>query len=285
MDNQKLEKRKVSKDEFTEDVPDLLNDETHVNKDRQFVIALARGLEILRCFKPDDHLLGNKDIARHTGLPKPTVSRLTYTLTRLGYLNYSEELGKYQLGTAVLSLGYSLLTNKGILKMAKPAMQELADYAHAAVSIGDRDRLNMVYLETCRSNATAFTLRLSVGSYLPLATTAMGRAFLCGLPEQERDYLLDQIRLQNEAEWPKIKAGIERSLKDFAERGFCVSYGEWRQDVNAVAVPMKSVAGSGPLAFNCGGPSFLLRPHMLEDDLGPRLVSLVRTLETAAAQL
>ena len=254
------------------------------SKDRQFVTALARGLEILRCFKPGDHLLGNQDIARRTGLPKPTVSRLTYTLTRLGYLTYSESLGKYQLGTAVLSLGYSLLTNMGLLKVARPAMQELADYSQAAVSLGARDRLNMVYLETCRSNTTAFTLRLEVGSRIPLATTAMGRAFLCGLAESERDYLLDQIRRHNEVEWPKIQKGLEQAFRDFEERGFCLSHGEWRQEVNAVAVPMKSVAGSGPLAFNCGGPSFLLRRHMLEDDLGPRLVSMVRNLEAEATQ-
>ena len=49
-------------------------------KDRQFVTALARGLEILRCFQAGDPALGNQDIAERTGLPKPTVSRLTHTL-------------------------------------------------------------------------------------------------------------------------------------------------------------------------------------------------------------
>src|SRR5262245_41883184 len=69
-------------------------------KDRQFVTALARGLEILRAFIPNDGPLGNGEIAQRTGLPKPTVARLTHTLTRLGYLNYLDRLEKYQLGTA-----------------------------------------------------------------------------------------------------------------------------------------------------------------------------------------
>ena len=38
-------------------------------KDRQFVTALARGLEILRCFQAGDPALGNQDIAERTGLP------------------------------------------------------------------------------------------------------------------------------------------------------------------------------------------------------------------------
>src|SRR5512144_1919734 len=79
--------------------------------DRQMVRALARGLEVLRFFKPGDRFLGNQEIAVRTGLPKPTVSRLTHTLTSLGYLNYSEKFGKYYLGTTVLSLGYSPLAN------------------------------------------------------------------------------------------------------------------------------------------------------------------------------
>jgi len=53
--------------------------------DRQFATTLARGLEVLRCFTPLEPLLGNKEISVRTGLPKPTVSRLTYTLTKLGY--------------------------------------------------------------------------------------------------------------------------------------------------------------------------------------------------------
>ena len=66
----------------------------HVNGDRKFVTALARGLEVLRAFTPTEGLLGNGEIAERTGLPKPTVSRLTYTLTKLGYLAHVERLGE-----------------------------------------------------------------------------------------------------------------------------------------------------------------------------------------------
>src|SRR5690606_851872 len=79
--------------------------------DRQFANALARGLEVLRCFTPGESLLGNKDISVRTGLPKPTVSRLTYTLTKLGYLQHDTWLGKYRLGPLVLSIGYPVLAS------------------------------------------------------------------------------------------------------------------------------------------------------------------------------
>ena len=46
-------------------------------KDRNFVTALARGLDVLRCFRPGEVSLTNLDLSERTGLPKPTISRLT----------------------------------------------------------------------------------------------------------------------------------------------------------------------------------------------------------------
>jgi DNA-binding IclR family transcriptional regulator len=122
------------------------------------------------------------------------------------------------------------------------------------------------------------------GTRLPLAKTAMGRALLCGLPEEERERLLDKIRQEDPASWPQLKIWIEQALRDCQERGFCLSIGQWRSDVNAVAVPMLPIAGSRRLAFNCAAPSFILRQHMLEDDIGPRLVNLVRNVESEMAR-
>ena len=247
-------------------------------KDRQFVNALARGLEVLRCFRPGEVFLSNADMAKRTGIPKPTISRLTYTLTKLGYLNYSDSLGKYQLGAGVLALGYRMLSNLDVRKMARPLMEELAEHAQASVSLGTRDRLSMVYVETCRSSANV-TLRLDVGSRIPLMTTAMGKALLCILPQAERDYLMDHAREHETERWPRIKAGIEQGFKDYQDRGFCISAGEWQNDVHAVGVPMPGFGGEQVMAFNCGGPAFLLSREKLESDLGPRLVALVKTVE------
>jgi DNA-binding IclR family transcriptional regulator len=92
--------------------------------DRKFVVALARGLEVLRAFTPSEGLLGNQEIAQRTGLPKPTVTRLTYTLTKLGHLTHVPRLGKYQLAPAALAIGYSTLANMRIRHVARPYMQE-----------------------------------------------------------------------------------------------------------------------------------------------------------------
>ncbi len=245
----------------------------------QIVTALARGLSLLRCFRQGDRFLGNQELAERTGLPKATVSRLTHTLTELGYLNRSKRFNQYSLGAAVLSLGYSMLGNTDILKSARPLMQELADSAEASVSLAARDGLHMVYLENCVARANMITLRIDVGARTRIANTAMGRALLCGLPEEERVDLIALIRKTTpKGEWLQIKAGIEQGAIDYRERGFCFSLGDWRENVNSIAVPLISADGSVQ-AINCGGPAWQLSAEKLEKDIGPRLVEIGRRLE------
>jgi DNA-binding IclR family transcriptional regulator len=246
--------------------------------DRKFVTALARGLEVLRAFTSTDGLLGNGEIAERTGLPKPTVSRLTYTLTSLGYLRHVERLGKYQLAPAALALGYSALANMRIRQIARGEMQALADYAGASIALGTRDRLDLIYVEHCRSKRGVM-LRLSLGSRIPIATTAMGRALIAGLPETERDWLMGYMKRQEGKRWPRVRAGIERAISDVAARGFTLAIGEWERDINAVGVPLIAPDGSGAFAFNCGAPAFQFTRERLESDIGPRLVNMVRNVE------
>lgn len=254
-------------------------------KDRQFVTALARGLEILGCFREGDRFLSNQELAQRTTLPKPTVTRLCYTLMQLGFLNYSKNHSKYYLGNKVLSLGHAFLSNIEVRQIARPMMRELAEYAKASVALGVRDQLEMLYIENARSNLTTFLLRLDVGSHLPLATSAIGRAYLCGVSDNQREILLEQIRLVNTREWPIIKNGIEQAIKDYQEKGFCVSLGDWQKGINGVAVPYIPEDGMDVLSFNCGGPPFILNEKMIEEDIGPRLVSLVRNVTSDMKRL
>ena len=248
-------------------------------KDRQFVTALARGLELLRCFTPRESLLGNQELAKKTGLPKPTVSRLTHTLTRLGYLRHLPHSGKYQLEVGVMSFGYAMLSNLSIRALARPLMEEMAGYAKASVAMAARDRLSMVYLDVVHGEAN-LTMRRQVGSHLSLHRSAIGRACLAAMPEDEREFILGHIRKRHPEDWPEVRKGLERAFRDYADYGFCLSLGEWQRDVNAVGVALHHES-HGLLAFNCGGPSFHLKREKLEDDIGPRLLHMVHNIEAA----
>jgi DNA-binding IclR family transcriptional regulator len=247
--------------------------------DRQFATTLARGLEVLRCFTPLEAMLGNKEISVRTGLPKPTVSRLTYTLTKLGYLRHNMRMGKYQLGSAVLSIGYPLLASMSVRQIARPFMKELADYCNGSVSMGIRDRLNMVYVETCRSGESV-TLP-DIGTAVPIAQSVIGRAFLAACNPAEREATLNQMKVKEPEMLRRFKPQIDKALEDIRGRGFCSSLGELRREVHAVGVPMRRTVDGEIVAFNCGVQTFLLKKGQLEDDIGPRLVAMVRNIEAA----
>jgi len=116
-------------------------------EDRHFVTALARGLQLLACFRTGESTLSNQELAQRCQLPRSTVSRLAMTLTKLGYLIYVPESGRYRLGTACLALGSAMLTRLDVRKVARPMMQELAIFCNATVSLGVRDKLSMIYVE------------------------------------------------------------------------------------------------------------------------------------------
>ncbi|WP_420131904.1 IclR family transcriptional regulator [Rhodopseudomonas sp.] len=248
--------------------------------DRSFVVALSRGLEVLRAFGPNDGLLGNQEIAARTKLPKPTISRLTYTLTKLGYLTQVPRFEKYQLAPAAMSLGYAALANLGVRHLSQSFRDELMQQTGGAVAVGARDRLSMIYVGQARSSLTV-GVQLDVGSRIPIATTAMGRAYLCALQGDERAALLRDLRDYYGSRWPRIRDGIERSEEMVAKYGFTISAGEWQDDVHAAGVALTMNDGTGPYAFNCGAPAFRFTEERLINDIGPRLLAMVRKIEAA----
>lgn len=249
--------------------------------DRKFVTALGRGLALLRVFESAGDALGNQALAAATGLPKPTVSRLTYTLTRLGYLTYSQALGKYQLGPAALSLGHMASVTMRIPAIARPHMQQFADHFGLSVGLGMRNGLDMVLIGSCHSE-NMITLRHGAGERLPMASTAMGRAFLTALPDEERTYLMQRLARRTGDRWPDLEKAIDRARGDIAAGGFSSSIGDWMSDISGVAVPL--VLREGVFAINCGGPTFRIGPERLVREIGPELVVVARNIRQAAGQ-
>lgn len=133
----------------------------------QTVTALERGIAVLRCFEVDPHPLSNRDIARTTGIPKPTVTRLLATLVGVGYLKPAREPDKYQLSAGVIPLAQAFLRSVDVRAYARPHMVALADaiggWSYLAVPNG----LEMIIVETCRAHGAVLRSRLDVGSRVP----------------------------------------------------------------------------------------------------------------------
>jgi len=201
-------------------------------------------------------------------------------LTKLGYLTPVPRFEKYQLAPSAMSLGYAALANLGVRHLSESYRDQVMRATGGAVAVGGRDRLSMIYFGQSRSELT-LGVQLDVGSRIPIATTAMGRAYIWALPNEERASLLRELREHYGSRWPRMRDGIERSGETVAKHGYAISAGEWQDDVAAVGVALKLTDGTGPYAFNCGAPAFRFTEDRLRSDIGPRLVAMVRNIETA----
>lgn len=242
-----------------------------------FVGSLAKGLEILSLFAQGD-LLGNQQIVELCGMPKATVSRLTRTLATLGYLKQDAETGKYSIGTLLLGMSARVQRNIGLVKVARPFIQTLAEDADLTVTVGTRDRLGIVYLEVARPVRNRLTINNDAGTVLPIAQTALGLAYIVAAPVKERVNLLESLRRRYTDDWSTVRKSIDRAHEEYRRQGFVTSIQSWSRQINAVAVPMQLEENRRLFSFNCAGPSNELPSSRLTRELGPRLVDTVAAI-------
>ncbi len=245
----------------------------------QFASTLGNGLDVLQCFTTQSLSLSNKEISEKLGLAKPTVSRLTFTLVAMGFLSRDISTGRYSLGPGVLTLGYPLLIQLNIREIAAQDMIELSKIVKGPVSLGIRDRLQVVYIETTynryRSNAHP-----DIGSARPLLSTAIGRALLYTNTKSELELILDKLHIDKTDEWKKFHEKLSKSFEEIEKNGFCTSYGEWRPNLYGVAVPFKNKINGHNLAMNITIPAHQANKKQIENDFGPRLVDVVQNLQS-----
>jgi IclR family transcriptional regulator, positive regulator for flagellar biogenesis len=241
------------------------------------VSALQRGIAVLQCFGEGAHSLSNAEISERTRVPRPTVTRLAATLVSLGLMRQDPDTERYSLGAGVLPLARNFLSGLDVRMHARPHMARLAESFGASAFLAVRDGLDMVLIEASRARSSVLTVRMDVGSRLPILASALGRAYLSALPEPERSQLLDELRRGQQSDWPRLRAAIEQAMRDAAALGYCASLGELRAEVNSIAVPL-TLPGGEHVALNCGGPAFAFPEARLRTEVAPRLLAAARAI-------
>jgi DNA-binding IclR family transcriptional regulator len=249
-------------------------------KDRNFVTALARGLELLRCFRRGDHTLTNSDFSERTGLPKATISRLTHTLCALDYLVADSRVGTYRLSAGVLRLGFSRLAAMDMRDRAKHEMHALrvdGPNPFVTVALGEQHRTEVIYLAT-ETSTEEVTLMVRVGTRLPLFRSAMGKAILAVTPEERCEQIFVFARQESAEMEVEARACYKDAVQEYEANGYCTGYGSWRSDVNGIAVPVHSLSDGRVYGLNVGGPSYRVKRKQLESVYAERLVKMAESL-------
>lgn len=247
--------------------------------DRQFTRTLVNGMALLSCFQEGDAMLANRDFVARTGLTKANVSRLAFTLVTLGFLRLDAASGRYLLGSPVLSMGYPLLASMHIRQIARPYMLEMADDLDATVSLGVRDRSQMLYVETSRG-AMSETRLADIGTALPLLGSAMGMAWLAAASVYDRNRAVNQALVAAGYHGRRDSfQRIARGLKDIALDEYA-SLVDGPSGSLTVAVALRSTVDSEIVVFDCTA----LQASMPTTDVnmfGRRLMLMARSVEGA----
>jgi DNA-binding IclR family transcriptional regulator len=253
--------------------------------DRRFATTLARGLSVLRAFRPSDDGLGNAEIAERTGLPKSTVSRLTFTLQALGYLTHARRHDRYRPGPALLALGNVAASSISCVELAGVIMQRLADETRTLALLLVRDENKMLIAKTWRPRGVA-SLWLEVGHRLPFNGSSSGHAFLGA--HSDDGFARTVAAAQGDRGLTPERANTVRksAYGQLVGQGFVIAPPDeyFAANIHAVATPFHSRDLGEPVIFTCGAMPADLSVERMQTDVGPKLHAAVQELERMMGQ-
>ncbi|MEP2718521.1 IclR family transcriptional regulator [Pseudophaeobacter sp.] len=249
---------------------------SEMKDDKRFANTLARGLHVLRAFGPNDDGLGNLEISERTGLPRSTVSRLTFTLCALGYLTHGHHHDKYRLGPAALALGNIAGASFGFVETAGPIMQKLADATKTLTGVAIQDDGKMLIVKTWRPRNSTTTW-LNVGYRMPMLQSSTGAAFLGALSRSELTKLTAGMAKEEQAEFAEARDQAQSGLLG---DGYAFVRGEQRFNatINAIAAPYRPSEFGEPVTFLSGARTVDLTDELITTSVGPALVTAVQEL-------
>ncbi len=245
--------------------------------------ALARGVQILQCFSTAAPALSSREIMARTGLPRPTVFRLTRALRQLGLLSYSESRAVFTLSLGMLTLASPVLARMTARQIARPLMQSLADHAQGQVSMMVGENRHMIVVEVAQG-ASSSVFRMEIGTRVSLARTVTGRAYLLNLPQAEQQAYLDHSAEGDAERRHRLEAKLAETAADLAAKGYATDESEYVRGLLAIAAPMRSAIEGQLAVFSCSVPSFVVDAARV-NDIGLRLSALVRNVEASVGHV
>jgi IclR family pca regulon transcriptional regulator len=213
-----------------------------------FIESLARGLEVLRTFRPGRRVSTLSEIAGDTGLARPTVRRILLTLEALGYVRTAGR--GYSLTPRVLELGLSYIHSLDIWDVARPHMERLVAQTHESTSMAQLDGGDIVYVARV-AVPKIVTLAVTIGTRFPAYATSMGKVLLAAQPAGNLECLLSQpSRSGITAKWQPSHAEVIRVLRGVRAKGWALADQELAPGIRSIATGVRDGDGRVVAAIN-----------------------------------
>jgi DNA-binding IclR family transcriptional regulator len=244
------------------------------------VDSLHRGLELVRSFRPGESSLNITELASRTGLKRATAQRLVDTLVTHDFLQHHSDTDRYGPAVACLVLGHAYLSGTQLGHAAQPIMRALASEYQISVALGARDRLSMICLELCHDHPKK-DFPVSVGSSVPITATALGRAWLWGESGTVQGEIIQRTKTEEGESGARTIPGVYRAFQEMEEQGYCVSAGEWVQDISAIGTVI-TLQNQPSLALSCEMAGFHTPKKILrKEEIGLALVEAAARIKHA----
>ncbi|WP_436534871.1 IclR family transcriptional regulator domain-containing protein [Actinoplanes sp. HUAS TT8] len=213
-----------------------------------FIEALARGLEVLRSFRPGTPAMTLSEIAGQTGLARPTVRRILITLETLGYVRGAGR--GYALTPRVLELGMAYVNALNMWDIARPHMEKLVAQTNESTSMAQMDGSDIVYVARV-AVPKIVTLAVTIGTRFPAPATSMGKVLLAALPPGSVDSVLAEAsRSGINARWQPTPAELEASLREVRAKGWALADQDLAPGIRSVATGVRDGDGRVVAAIN-----------------------------------
>ena len=243
------------------------------------VKSARRAIDLLETISASSTWLSLADLHAKTGFPRSSLHGLLRTLRDTGWIETDDAGTRFRLGVRALICGTGYLDRDPVVPYATDALERVREQtgftAHYARLNGDQ----VVYLETRESRHSAHLVS-RVGRTLPAHATALGRALLAELADDELTALLP-ARLPALTEHTVTDRELLRAeLIVTRERGYSTEREQGTPGVACVAaaVPYRIPATD---ALSCSMPADRVTEaeqdrvgkllHEVTEDLGQRL--------------
>ncbi|MGC5615049.1 IclR family transcriptional regulator domain-containing protein [Georgenia sp. Z1491] len=240
-----------------------------------FVEAVARGFDVVRSFDgaPSQSL---SEVARRTGLARPTARRLLITLQELGYVAAKD--GRFELTPRVLELGVAYFSGGDLWEAAMPRLRQLVERTHESSSIAQLDGSDVVYVARV-AVPKLVTLSASVGTRFPAAQTSLGKVLLASLTGDELGEVLEQpSRSGIVPSWQPDRSELDEVLAEVRQQGWAISDQQLAPAIRSVAAPVRRSDGTVLAAMNVNAHAAETSLETLRDQHLPHLLQAAADL-------
>ncbi len=224
-----------------------------------WVPMLGHAFRVLEAFQDADVELGLKGIAGRAMISRTSAFRILYTLEKLGYVTKDPVTGKYRLGLKIAEAARKALSGRKLVPLARPYLQQLNRQFGESVNLAVLQNGEIFYIEILESSH-AFRMADTVGSRVPLHSTALGKAIAASLPEEDLRAMLARNRFTRFT--PRTITSRRHYLKTLTEvraRGHSFDKEENERGASCVAVPILNSNQRAVAAISVSGPTPRIR--------------------------